>query len=696
MQLFQFFRDARARKIGGKVAQEMADRLFVNPLCSNYENLFAQVRPMINEMKVVRPFGVSKTGRQLSLEKTPELALLDSPNDQMGWSDFMDLALATWLTESELDIHAWKSKGGRIIGYSILPPDSRIYLGYGQWEWQVMTDEGMCVLTEDEVMRLRFSRSPSDPNRGVSPATANRVWAQIDDLLGQYQKAFFQNGAVPATITFITASSKENYEKTRKKLERELKGAENRNKTVFAWRQILDDGQTADQIEVKTIQGSNSSLAIKELAAIVDDRLNKSLGVSNFILGDDSSAKYDNAELSDHQFTRRRVYPALVSFWGQFQHELDRITGGLGYGIDFKLDLPDLTERKKTLAEVATYNRENLIALLEAGSNPLAAVEALGLGDNWKTTAISIYGSIVAGRNQGSADKSIQQAQETKTADVCSPELRLEDKAPATIEDAEEPVEEDIEEPEFGDDEKAEEAIYNELLELAESDAEDVVADLTGEERSEGTQKTLEGVADAIVGVLLGVASKGVVEASDSLKTQVEGEVKTAVEELAKEPKTSEGLDKKIKARADELVKKYGDYTKTIFENALLNEKPKTAGDIKKTLEKALPRGRAELIARNETTYAERSGRLDADKSIAEDYGLKMKLVWRCHHDGHTCPVCSAMDGEEIELGEVFPDRVEKDGIEHAWEHNQWNDNGEIPDAHCNCRCWYDEIVEVE
>lgn len=332
-------KDAFRRKKSRDFAQELANQFFTSPVCSDYENLFAQVRPLIDEMKTVMPYGVTDRGRRLPATRTQELEWLKNPNDDMGWAEFADLMFATWLTEDELDIHVWRKKNGKVEGYTVIPPECRIYLGYGRWEWQVMTTNGLEVLTEDEVMRLRFSRSPRNAMKGVSPASAVRVWAQIDDLIAQYQRAYFENGAIPATITFITASTREKYEKTRKELENNLKGARNRNKTVYAWRQFNnDDGSSVDQVEVKTIQGNNSTLAIKDIVEIVNDRLNKSVGVSNFILGDDSSAKYDNAELSDHQFTKRRVYPALMSFWNQFQHELDRILGGLGYGISLSLN----------------------------------------------------------------------------------------------------------------------------------------------------------------------------------------------------------------------------------------------------------------------------------------------------------------------------------------------------------------------
>ena len=388
MSLFTRLQDAVRKKKSRNFAQELSNQFFLSPICSDYENLFAQVRPLIDEMKCVMPYGVGKNGARLPESRTPELAWLRNPNDDMGWAEFADLMFATWLTEDELDIHLWRDKRGNVIGYTIIPPECRIYLGYGRWEWQVMTTEGMEVLDEEQVMRLRFSRSPRDIQRGVSPASAVKVWAQIDDLIAQYQKAYFENGAIPATITFITASTEEKYLATRKELERNLKGARNRNKTVYAWIQFDNDtGQSVDQVEVKTIQGNNSTLAIKEIVDIVNDRLNKSIGVSNFILGDDSSAKYDNAELSDHQFTKRRVYPALVSFWNQFQHELDRLLGGLGYGISFDIEIPALTEREKAKAEIGRIRGEALVNLISAGSSAEAAVQALELPDDWLAAA---------------------------------------------------------------------------------------------------------------------------------------------------------------------------------------------------------------------------------------------------------------------------------------------------------------------
>ena len=675
-------RDVLKRKKAQKFAQELGNQFFLSPLCSDYENLFAQVRPLIDEMKCIMPYGVSDRGAKLPETRTPELAWLRNPNDDMGWAEFADLMFATWLTEDELDIHVWKDKRDKVIGYTVIPPECRIYLGYGRWEWQVMTTEGIEVLDEEQVMRLRFSRSPRDVQKGVSPASAVKVWAQIDDLIAQYQRAYFENGAIPATITFITASTYEKYDKTRKELENKLKGARNHNKTVFAWRQFDNDtGHSVDQVEVKTIQGNNSTLAIREIVDIVNDRLNKSIGVSNFILGDDSSAKYDNAELSDHQFTRRRVYPALVSFWNQFQHELDRITGGLGYGISFDLEIPELTEREKARAEIGRIRGEALVNLISAGASAEGAVQALGLPDSWITAAQGVYNKAL--NNELNAPVTISYS-------APKPVEATIDEAPKTPKAHEADVVHghnctchhslDVLPPMS----KEERQVYDILVKLGESilespegaDVDSIITEMTALLEKDAVGGAVDGAK-----ALQLLANKDI--AGEILQTITKGEVYI-----------SEALSKRLASRAESLVKGYSDYAKERVAKVLEGSEALSASELKTQLAQVLPREKAELIARNETVYAIKSGRLEQDESLAQKYGFNVRLVWRTSGDSDVCPVCEAMAGTTVELGKAFSDTVKtEDGEVVSWEHNSWNDNGRIPDAHPNCRCYFDEEI---
>ena len=667
MGLINNIRDAVRRQKSRRFAKELANQLYLSPICSDYENLFAQVRPLIDEMKSVMPYGVGRNGARLAETRTPELAWLKNPNDDMGWAEFADLMFATWLTEDELDVHVWK-QGNKVIGYTVVPPECRIYLGQGRWQWQVMTTDGMEILNEEEVMRLRFSRSPRDVERGISPASAVRAWAQIDDLIAQYQRAYFENGAVPATITFITASTKDKYEATRRELEHGLKGAKNRNKTVYAWRQFDNDtNQSVDQVEVKTIQGNNSTLAIKEIVSIVNDRLNKAIGVSNFILGDDSSAKYDNAELTRQQFLEHRVYPALMSFWNQFQHELERITGGLGYGISFDLVIPELTERAKAKAETGRIRSEALVNLISAGSSAEGAVQALGLSDEWKLAAAGIYAKSMAGELNAPVEIDYQKP---KAIEATNDNIKMhkihacncsKDKLPEMTAEEKE--------------------VYDLLVAVA-----DAIKD--------GKDIDYDEVVNQMTKIMEEYAKTGAEEGAKALEMLADKDIAGEIAKIITNGDVfiSKGLSERLNSRASELVKGYADYTQQKVDEVLNSSKSMTANEIRERLAQVMPTSRAELIARNETNYAIRSGRLEQDMALAEKYGLDVKLVWRTSHDDDVCPVCAAMDGKTVELGKAFTDTAEtKDGEIVSWEHSSWNDDGKIPDAHPNCRCYFDE-----
>lgn len=667
-------RQSERAEQANRVAQEISDRIRVNPICSDYENLFAQVRPLINEMKLVRPFAVDKNGKKIeNPRKTPELAILDYPNREMGWAEFADLAFATWLTKDQLFIHVHRGKRGEVEGYSILPPTTYQFDKLRNCStWQITQPDGTtATLDSSEVMTLRFSRSPDDPYRGVSPATSARAWAQTDDLVAQYQRAYFENGAIPATITFITASTREKYEQTRRELEGRLKGAKNKNKTVYAWRQMLpESGQSMDQIEVKTIQAPNNTLAIDNIVEIINDRLNKAVGVSNFILGDDSSAKYDNAELSRQQFIRNRVYPALVTFWSQFQFELDRITGGLGYAIQFELEIPELTERAQVKAETAQMNAETLTQLIIAGADPIASVKALELPDSWKQVAAGIKIKALEGE---SAPLATAQSVSQDAHHQCNHECTMDQFDPKALS----PVETKI---------------YNLLVDMANA----IMRNEPGLSKDE--------IIRRIVELLEKESLKGQSEAlKETLKLLKSEEIKQAIEAELADLSLNSPLTDRIKARATQIVEHYDLEVRDQMRAVLENTRALGAEEIKQRLQEAIPRFRAWMIARTETNYAFKSAAIDGLKTIEQRYRVRYELTWRCTKDKNTCDVCRTMDGKKTKLGEAWQHIVEvrgdnflEDGTVVEWEPSVWNDNGEIPAAHPNCRCYFEQhIVEV-
>jgi hypothetical protein len=530
-------------------------------------------------------------------------------------------------------------------------------------------------------MTLRFSRSPDDPFKGVSPATAGRAWAQTDDMVAQYQRAYFENGAIPQTITFITASTREKYEQTRYELESKLRGAENHNKTVYAWRQMLPStGQTQDQIEVKTIQAPNNTLAIKEIVDIVNDRLNKAVGVSNFIMGDDSSAKYSNAELSQQQFIRNRVFPALMSFWSQFQFELDRITGGLGYAIQFELEIPELTERASVRAETSKKNADTLMALISAGADATSTVQALELPEPWLRVAAGIYNKTLAGNNNQNTQPLLADGKSSSHAHACQCHDRH--KTTDSLDDLTEP----------------EQKLYRVLVDMASAimandpslNQEDVIArviEILEEESKKGERK-------AITRLLKLVTQPDII-------AELEAELKSI--------SLSPAVVDRIRVRAGLIVQNYDEEVRDVMRTVLENTRELTAREIEEKLREAIPRYRAAMIARTETNYAFKSVQVDDTLEIEQRAQMKFDFIWHCSHDRITCDVCAAMDGQRTPAGRAYEHILELNtekqlvngktldaGTIIEWLPSEWNDQGKIPQPHPNCRCYFDIVPHEE
>lgn len=662
------------------VRQTTSNAINVTALCSAYENLFAQLRPLIDEMEIVRPYGVGRNGARLADNRTQALVQLLSPNYDMDFTDFMDTALSVWLTEEELNIRVMRS-GKRVKGYVILPVGSRVRLANGRSYFQYWGDEGVEKVDEDEVMTLRFSRNPRDFGKGVSPAGSVFTWSQIDDLFAQYQKAFFENGAVPATITFITASTKERYEAERNKLERGFGGARNKNKTLYVWRQLLATGESKDQVEVKTIQGNNSTLAIEQLMKVINDKLNKAIGVSNFILGDDSSAKYDNAELSDRQFTKRRVYPALRRFWGQFQHELDRILGGLGYAIQFDLEIPELTDRLKTRAEIAKTNTETLRSLIEGGSMPSAARIALGLDEEWQSVADGLYKQHLADR---AASEIVARAENAVEALKTSDSHRLKELSAHHCCHSDDSI--------IVDSLTEQERKFYEVLSLVLQQA----AGANIENYSD------EWIMEQIHALEVAYGDEGANQSAEAIAKQVVNSQTSAEIRAVLDGggfHVSEAYETRMRERASMLVNSFTGETRDAVAEILNSNETMTQNQLRAKLTEALTTGvsdesllqklinRAATIARNETVYAFRSGSYDNDMYMSDKYGLELEYEWSAYLDNKTCPICRELNGKRVKLGEAFPSEVEYDGKAYAYEQSTWNDNGKIAQAHVNCRC---------
>jgi hypothetical protein len=91
---------------------------------------------------------------------------------------------------------------------------------------------------------------------------------------------------------------------------------------------------------------------------------------------------------------------------------------------------------------------------------------------------------------------------------------------------------------------------------------------------------------------------------------------------------------------------------------------------------------RALRVAVTEITGAYAQGQILAGQDLRTEFpGVKVVVYWFTNNDERVCEICSELDGERVELGNLFPSSI-IGGVEK-------------PPAHVNCRCWCDTTTEI-
>lgn len=210
-------------------------------------------------------------------------------------------------------------------------------------------------------------------------------------MIADYERGFFGNNAVPAGMLGIVSENAEDFQRNRARLEETFRGAGNNNGIVYNMVPVdpttHKPSQTSKLVWVP-FQNSNDTLDLQTVSNVVNNRLANALAVPDIIRGIDNGQTYANAEMAERAFIENTLKPLCMTVWDKWQFELDRITGGLGYGITFDLDLPAQTEVEKAQAETQQIRVNSLIQLVNMGATVESAVEALGLPEPYKRLSL--------------------------------------------------------------------------------------------------------------------------------------------------------------------------------------------------------------------------------------------------------------------------------------------------------------------
>lgn len=668
--------------VGGNTWQPIGGNII--PPHDTYDNVFPYVNAIAQRFSTVIPYAVTSSGRRL--DPTPAaLSALYAPNDTYSCLEFLKLIASGILTQSHVDILIWTTEGpggtittDNITGYTLLPPNSRVYNDTrSDWYHRVTMDLGdgarQYEFTRDETIALSYSRHPDDPTRGISPAMTIKKWANVDDMIADYERGFFGNNAVPAGMLGIVSENAEDFQRNRARLEETFRGAGNNN--GIAYNMIPVDPLTHKPSQTSKLvwvpfQNSNDSLDLQTVNDVVNNRLANALAVPDIIRGIDNGQTYSNAEMAERAFIENTLKPLCMTVWDKWQFELDRITGGLGYGITFTLDLPAQTEVEKMQAETQQIRINNLLQLVTMGATVESAVEALNLPESYRRLDIRPTTvdtpSLPSARNTTKAAKPINDTPTephllTATRTYVNRVIQLTRRSQAGLRD-------DLE------------TIGDQWVHDAE---DDLIAHLTNYARKTGLklEQVITAWAETHPDNPIAVEVQGYTQHDwQNLYdwAQLPSNVKTAyldhletIANMSSKTITAKTLD--ILTRAD---------TKQWDARRLHDELARLGNE------------HAELITRCETVQAQRLGSLYSAKNMSETLGVRLKKVWRTSGDATTCDFCKHMDGTTISLdGSYLAENAAVTIGDHTYVNNF--ENMSTPNGHPNCRCYEDyEVAE--
>lgn len=640
---------------------------------NDYKSNFADIRAIAIRFDKVVPYAVDQNRNRLQVTPTP-LAKLFTPNVEMNYYAFIDNLASTILSQERCLVRVvWltnnagaelKHVSDNIAGYVFLPWDSKVNLGNGNVYYQYVDSNGELQRVDpDSVMEFNYSTDPESYGSGVSPAQATKKWATIADYIAAYQAGFFQNGAKPDGMFIITASSQEQYQKAKEQLEKvHRRGSHGHFSYQYAYRPTDASGNPLKTTSVEWVSfgASNKDLTLGELLDKTQERQDSAYGVPAIARGNDATATYSNAEVSDRNLALV-VEWLLNRVWFQFYHEIDRITDDdLQWDITFDYDVPALADAEKVHAETDKTRVDSMIALVNAGATPKDAAVALGLGKNWQNLTLAKQEQAPA--LSAPEEQDANDAEPTVIGIATSRRFRGDKLTPR---------------------QKLVRCIVKEnkrILAKVQDDAKKNEYTPTQEEVDKFADEMasiLEPLAvEAQARVIKAIARKFKLELPDRMPTAMDS--KRWWDRIAT---VAMGHDEYIARRIEQAIIKAED-------DGLAK------AETQKLLSKIVGEEEAAEMARNEIINSERYAHLEADRILAELNGLVCYKTWVAHIDDRTCALCRKMNGVTKPLNEPFAkagDVVEADGTSFPID---WLDL-DCPDAHNRCRCTFSETFKV-
>lgn len=357
---------------------------------NTYDNTYPSIKAIANKFVTIRPYAIDSNGKPL--DKARVIDKLYRPNRQMSAADFREALAVMTMVHPKVYLLLWREEdgvakpGGKIYeqnlaGFTFMEGVSEIKVNNKkEYQWNGKT------YTTDEVIEIFSGYDPYNLGRGYAPSNAVHKWANVDDYIAAYQAGFFENGAVPSGQFFITAKNTEEFKKIVHGMQKAHRGSGNNNNIIYSHRPIdpATGAAVSAQIEWVPFSQTNKEMSLDSVFRQANDKIDSAFGVPASIRGVNDNNTYASVRVDEQIFIKYTVEPFATKIYSRLTHELNRVTGGLGYAITFDLEVPGVADEQKIEAEkkFAEFNLINQAVM--SGYSLDSVIDAFDLSNSYK------------------------------------------------------------------------------------------------------------------------------------------------------------------------------------------------------------------------------------------------------------------------------------------------------------------------
>lgn len=357
---------------------------------NTYDNTYPSIKAIANEFVTIRPYAIDANGKPMN--KARVIDKLYHPNKQMSAADFREALAVMTMVHPKVYLLLWREEdgvakpGGKIYeqnlaGFTFMEGVSEVRYGkekYYQWNGK--------TFTTDEVIEIFSGYDPYNLSRGYAPSNAIHKWANVEDYIAAYQAGFFENGAVPSGQFFITAKDKNEFREIVRGMQNAHRGSGQNNNVMYSHRPIdpATGAPTTAQIEWIPFSQTNKEMTLDSIFQQANDKIDSAFGVPASIRGVNDNNTYASVRVDEQIFIKYTVLPFATKIYSRLTHELNRVTGGLGYAITFDLDVPGVADEEKIEAEKKLTEFTLINQAVQAGYSLDSVIDAFDLSNGYK------------------------------------------------------------------------------------------------------------------------------------------------------------------------------------------------------------------------------------------------------------------------------------------------------------------------